>query len=830
MPNACIGGSSGGESLCASGHSGVLCAVCAEHYVRTHVECSPCAERTGTTLVSAITLALIIVAVAAYLYFAAGQRQWWLAEWLGAKRQVPTVAKILLGYFQVLSAIRRFDHVLWPQVFVDFLKAFDWRVDLELLPLDCIAGRSLTAYEQLLATLLMPLVGSLCIFALAALVAFARRTTVAPGSAWTLHLWMLLFLYPTLCRRTLSIFDCVSLRGRAYLRDDAAQECFAGAWFAWAVVACGGIAGYCLGFPAAAYIITRSHGGYQEVSSTDKKPRGNRAALLLSSYVPDCSYYESLDLLRKLVLTSVVLVVAPNSMVQLWFGLMASAAAVLICIKLQPYASRLCQRLQLAASLQILVTYMTATVFYTDPRLHKYSDGYKNHDAATGALLVAANCVCFVLLLVVLVRAASHRRIDLALRFDGDPSKLLPPRAGHYHCFLSHVWLHAQDQVADIKSLLRSLVPESRCFLDVDNLSSIADLEVYLQQSDVVLVFVTRGYLKSPNCRRELVEAARLQKPLLVVRETDINHGAVTEEELRAEVMANADLNETERAACALLIGKLADAIEWFREAHLKHAALSEIVNALFEATNGVATAARVSVRGTLKPPPCAGIYISEHYARDVRQKLGEAFGVPLLAVREAWTPVIVLLCPGVFEDANLVEELLSLLAEACAPLVPLFSTELPFAAYAQSCPDSLRDAGLLNIMFNKWPGSNRLRRVAAENALHKLAQSERRRSESGGLLLPHHQISASRKLRRAVTRQLPLVRPLSRKRTAGRLFGSEKDKSNERQRAQSVQAATPRQWRAQRSSQESTPVGAQLNVVQPHGSPPEPIFVSSAV
>ena len=227
--------------------------------------------------------------------------------------------------------------------------------------------------------------------------------------------------------------------------------------------------------------------------------------------------------------------------------------------------------------------------------------------------------------------------------------------------------------------------------------------------------------LTSPNCRRELVEALRLQKPLLVVRETDANHGAVTQNELRDEVN-RVDLDDAERQACYQLIDHVFPAaVEWYREAHLKHAALSEIVSALFQHTNGEEHVVRVVPRNSVKGPPCAGVYVSEQYPQHVCQQLSEAFGVPLLQQRQPGTATVLLLYPGVFDKPSLVEELCSMITTA--PLVALYSTELPFVAYMQRCPHHLDDMGLFKIMFGKWPRSGRLRKVAAEHALSKLSE-----------------------------------------------------------------------------------------------------------
>ena len=89
-------------------------------------------------------------------------------------------------------------------------------------------------------------------------------------------------------------------------------------------------------------------------------------------------------------------------------------------------------------------------------------------------------------------------------------------------------------------------------------------MEELVAMSDLVLIILTREYLTKPNCRRELTAALRLQRTsgrkfrLLILRETDPDHGAVTIEQLEAEAQivikelrARADKEEAEMAAAA---------------------------------------------------------------------------------------------------------------------------------------------------------------------------------------------------------------------------------------------------------------------------------------
>ena len=63
---------------------------------------------------------------------------------------------------------------------------------------------------------------------------------------------------------------------------------------------------------------------------------------------------------------------------------------------------------------------------------------------------------------------------------DSATSQQMPPPLAEYpdgspgfHIFLSHVWRHAQDQVATIKYMLLSRYPGVRAFLDVENLDHV---------------------------------------------------------------------------------------------------------------------------------------------------------------------------------------------------------------------------------------------------------------------------------------------------------------------------------------------------------------------
>lgn len=57
-----------------------------------------------------------------------------------------------------------------------------------------------------------------------------------------------------------------------------------------------------------------------------------------------------------------------------------------------------------------------------------------------------------------------------------------------------------QDQAAIIKRQLQLLMPGISVFLDVDDLADISELETYVDQTALMLFFMSRGYFASKNC------------------------------------------------------------------------------------------------------------------------------------------------------------------------------------------------------------------------------------------------------------------------------------------------------------------------------------------
>jgi hypothetical protein len=69
----------------------------------------------------------------------------------------------------------------------------------------------------------------------------------------------------------------------------------------------------------------------------------------------------------------------------------------------------------------------------------------------------------------------------------------------------------------------------------LDDLSDIGSLESLVEQSAIVVFFITSGFFESHNARREVRATFALRRPYIVVVETSRLHGGASLAELRAE-------------------------------------------------------------------------------------------------------------------------------------------------------------------------------------------------------------------------------------------------------------------------------------------------------
>ena len=288
-------------------------------------------------------------------------------------------------------------------------------------PLGCRLDMEVTITHELVATLLLPIAGAVVVLFVALLAAACQLPRRECGviavlmrpETCAMQLWMLLLLYPTLAKTALLPFDCVHLGDEELLRADPSVPCEGSGWRVLAALGGIGTITYSLGFPLLCYLVARAaHRAQTDVAHPEdaaassgnmpartskyqgivqRERRFARAKLLLESYKAEFWYWESLEMLRKYFLTSVVLVLAPDTMVQVFFGLLVCMVSHTLVSNRQPFESQLCGRLQLLALTQLTFTYMAGMLFFESGG--RVSGGQLDDDDTWGVVLVIVNTV-----------------------------------------------------------------------------------------------------------------------------------------------------------------------------------------------------------------------------------------------------------------------------------------------------------------------------------------------------------------------------------------------------------------------------------------------------
>jgi len=662
-PDACVGGNTSGNVSCAPGHTGLMCGFCETGFYRGSSICVACPGTLGTfgQAVSAAwvaSLMFFLFGISVFLKLGAkkdspagGPQKPGLAakfprfarymarmppRW---RQQMAAIGKIVLAFTQCLAPLTQFTMVRWPKTFTTFIERLDIgqqtadavRLD-SVIPAECMFGRRLGFYYEMLATCLLPLVSFLLIL-LVAFVVYAiehsnskKEYTVAKQKhdrlvaknllatsedhpppkppismkeklnrpqVWTLNIWAWMVLFPVVTRKMVKMMpgqcreicsndgDCLR-----YLKDDPGIVCYEGMYWVGLVVAVVVLLFWCIAWPYAIFRVTSAfhHSG--------SKMNQERVALFTESYDERFHYWEAIEQLRKFLLTSLVLVVFPDTLVQLWYIDVVGLIFLILYLGAAPYRDSWPSKVQVASLVQLEFTYITATLFFE-----------RDPDDSVGVALVVSNCVVAMLLVVAVGRGVgeiSTQLGELGLTFadDGTMVTLPPPNPDHgldTHLYVSHTWKHAQEQCAVIRSLLFTMLPSCTIRLADDNVTGPDGkkmLEENVSRSTVVLIFLTIEYIGSPQCLLELRTVYEKRKPLIIVREADPNYGGLSAAGFRAEVnlflaRKGSWLSAEEHAAVQwLLRGHAQGALEWHREKQYKYAVLKHVAEGLYHHTS----------------------------------------------------------------------------------------------------------------------------------------------------------------------------------------------------------------------------------------------------
>ena len=477
----CAGGTmTFGDESCITGHMGVLCGGCITGYYRGRMTCYSCDEAgVGTyekALLQTVAIGGSCAAIIAFFVIMYVEQPRCLVACgncfcrAGKQRQTKDLISIIAGLFKVglsflqcLGAVSRFTMVKWPSIFLRFTQlVYEMIPDIfTILPAECVVQGRLGFYIELLTALLMPIGFS----AATAIVTFCSRVLCSgcnqkkrdnsqgmQGSrAFSVHIFLFLCIYPLVMRKCFSIYDCIpagmdkNYQEVFVIREDPVELCYTYEYWAWTAAASGGILAYCIVAPAfffyRAYTFNRKY--LRAPHDNERRRALLKVMLLVDSYKPGLAAPEALSLLHKAFFTGVIQMVLPDTRLQLWMGTCASILAFMYYLLVRPYRHYVCDLFHGATLLQILVTYVTAFLFFDDTDRFTMAE---ENDFIIGIVLVAANCTCFVVIFVFALRTAWRNQQKKSLLRYAHSGR--PVRAAHFHWNLDNK--HQPKPIKDV--------------------------------------------------------------------------------------------------------------------------------------------------------------------------------------------------------------------------------------------------------------------------------------------------------------------------------------------------------------------------------------------
>lgn len=503
----------------------------------------------------------------------------WLVVWFRerlATLNLNNKLKVLIGFYQIATKVAPIYQVALPSRVHSFLSSLEVGISLNLdsieAPLTCLGLGGYLTRLQFFMALPISLIAIVLVTTAVMLRCVGQRvdTRVAMRdqlleNSVPIILRIMFLAYPIVTTTAFAAWPCYSFAevnsfaGASYLITDVAIDCGSSRHHqvqAWAIVA---VCLYPVGVLAlctALLLVVR-----RPILLNRPTPLSRAVHFLYREYKPNFFWWELVEMARRFFLVGFFsLYPSPGSLAQIVTGTLLCAIYLFIQQQASPFASISDDYTAKACSFCLLLLFACSTLFnlialLEQPELASLLSTRQRAlvdlprlsevclAAVAGAIVVTAGIV------VVQIREEHLRRLRdakaaLARRLrivrNSKEAYVVPITqtaamkaldTTGFHLFLSHVWGTGQDQMRIVKQRLGEMLPEAGVFLDVDDLKTGRGAE-YVDISNMVLVFVSKGYFSSPNCMREFLRATFNRTPVIALTEPEERHGSMTMEQV----------------------------------------------------------------------------------------------------------------------------------------------------------------------------------------------------------------------------------------------------------------------------------------------------------
>jgi len=628
-----------GDGYCKLDHKGPRCTLCVadaggdkRYFDEGTAKCKECPnpwQRVGI-LVGALA-GFMLLCAAVYVWYTRpveyweGESRWkraerWLRAWmLHRAYEIKNVSvlpklKLLIVFFQAVRVIPDGYGVKVPQVYQDIAVAFEW-ISVEWVAIVVPTGCLESGYAgRLLLSGLLPLGLMLIALVLGPLVRIVKHTIKGgegPGpwkagllDSLNLILFISFIFVVSISEDVFLTWSCETFEvdsmispptERRFLRQDFSIECDTAEHAQAKAVAYGMMVIWPIGVP----ILYASLLYACRIPLTNQKTTnlGKATSFLHKEYNISFFWWELAFLVFRLTIGGYLLLI-PDSVpfLRLIAALLVALMFMVLLMLTRPYKKQDVNLMAQGALFMLVCILVTSLCLqlYEGISGYTYACSAEDGDAIANDLMgfssddqivyimIAFNATVLVCFFAITAWQAWKERglPNIRLLQTKEIPELSLGRGQKWHLFLSHIWSSGQDQVATIKRQLQLLLPGVSVFLDVDDLVEIGDLEWYIEASQCILIFLSKGYFFSRNCLREMDHSLLLNKPLVLVHEVDPGKGGAPLETLMSDC--------PDEACDAVFGGKerpSRDIIVWHRISDFQLISLKMVAARLLHAT-----------------------------------------------------------------------------------------------------------------------------------------------------------------------------------------------------------------------------------------------------
>ena len=318
---------------------------------------------------------------------------------VGKVRSSPSITyklKILVGFFQIAVNLAFAVDVPWPSHYRRFIQIFSF-FSLDFIPwqsMECVT--SLDYYTKLLIVTLTPIaiLGLIVIFFLLPMYVINKRDMNDDEARrlsndrrrrqfWKLTLFTIFLIWPNVCATILGLFVCKDVNGTSYVLTDMEVECYDSRWWNFLPPALVMIIVYPVGVPLLFFYFLYSSREKFSLSETKLQ-----LGFLYEAYTTQAWFFELLDMVHKLTLTSLIAFVPFEQQMQTAMSVLAVFTAVILVLK--PYHRKGDDRLHLLANTELFLFVLAGLILIEDEQANGTLDD--RTDVAASAILIAITC------------------------------------------------------------------------------------------------------------------------------------------------------------------------------------------------------------------------------------------------------------------------------------------------------------------------------------------------------------------------------------------------------------------------------------------------------